>query len=121
MSVGFAVGSDVAAPSNGLRISGALSRGAPVTKTTDFTLAATENWVIVNQAGITTVTLPAASSWTGREVMFKTITANTLISASSNVVPQVGGAAGTAILAATAGKWATLVSDGTNWIILQGN
>ena len=30
-----------------------------------------------------------------------------------------GGAAGTAILPATVGKWATLVSDGTNWIIMQ--
>jgi hypothetical protein len=30
-----------------------------------------------------------------------------------------GGAAGTAILAAAAGNRATLVSDGTNWIIMQ--
>jgi hypothetical protein len=37
------------------------------------------------------------------------------------VVPLAGGAAGTAILAATAGKYATLVSDGTNWIITQAN
>lgn len=109
------------APVNTVDITGSLGRGAPVTKTGDFTLAATENWVIVNQAGTTTVTLPAASSWTGREVMFKTITANTLVSASSNVVPLAGGAAGTAILAATAGKWATCVSDGTNWVIMQGN
>lgn len=101
-------------------VNGNLGRGAPVTKTGDFTLAATENWVIVNQAGTTTVTLPAASSWTGREVMFKTIQAQTLVSASSNVVPQAGGAAGTAILAGTAGNWATLVSDGTNWVVMQG-
>ena len=53
--------------------------------------------------------------------MIKTIQAQTVVSASSNVVPLVGGAAGTAILAATAGKWATLVSDGTNWVIMQGN
>lgn len=109
------------APVNTVDITGSLGRGAPVTKIGDFTLAATENWVIVNQAGTTTVTLPAASSWTGREVMFKTITANTLVSASSNVVPLAGGAAGTAILAATAGKWATCVSDGTKWVIMQGN
>jgi len=111
----------VTAPVNTVDITGSLGRGAPVTKTGDFTLAATENWVIVNQAGTTTVTLPAASSWTGREVMFKTIQAQTLVSASSNVVPLVGGAAGTAILAATAGKWATCVSDGTNWILMAGN
>ncbi|WP_176479108.1 hypothetical protein [Mesorhizobium sp. WSM3860] len=51
--------------------------------------------------------------------MIKTIQAQTVVSASSNVVPLAGGAAGTAILAATARKWATLVSDGTNWVIMQ--
>jgi hypothetical protein len=65
------------------------------------------------------VTLPTASSWTGREFTIKTIAAFTVISNASNVVPLAGGAAGTAILAATAGTWATLVSDGTNWIIMQ--
>ena len=55
---------------------------------------------------------------TGREVMIKTIAAFTVVSASSNIVPLIGGVAGTAILAATAGKWATLVSDGTNWIVM---
>ena len=107
---------------NKLDVTGSFGRGAPVTKTADFTLADTENWVINNKSGSScTVTLPAASSWTGREVMFKTIQAQTLVSASSNVVPLDGGSAGTAILAGTAGKWATLVSDGTNWVIMAGN
>lgn len=113
------VGIGTTSPVNKLDISGSFGRGAPVTKTTNFTLAATENWVICNGAGTITVTLPAASSWTGREVMIKTIAAQTVVSASSNVVPLTGGAAGTAILAATAGKWATLVSDGTNWVIMS--
>lgn len=96
------------------------ARGAPVTKTADFTVADTENWLINNKAGSTcTVTFPAASGWVGREIMIKTIQAQTVVSASSDVVPLAGGAAGTAILAATAGRWATLVSDGTNWIIMQ--
>lgn len=30
-------------------------------------------------------------------------------------------AAGTAILAATAGKWCELVYDGTNWVIMAAN
>lgn len=111
----------VTVPVNTVDITGSLGRGAPVTKTADFTLAATENWVIVNQAATTTVTLPAASAWSGREVMFKTIQLQTLVSASSNVVPRIGGAAGTAILAGVAGTWATLVSDGTNWIAMAGN
>ena len=100
---------------------GAVSRGAPVTKTTNFTLGNSENWIICNGSGTITVTLPAASSWIGREVMIKTIAAFTVISASSNVVPINTASAGTAILAATAGKWATLVSNGTNWIVMQSN
>lgn len=113
------VGIGSASPVNKLDVVGSFGRGAPVTKTGNFTLAATENWVVCNGAGTITVTLPAASSWTGREVMIKTIAAQTVVSASSNVVPLTGGAAGTAILAATAGKWATLVSDGTNWVIMS--
>jgi len=95
---------------------------APVTKTTDFTLASLEDVVINNKAGSTcTVTLSSASAHTGRSVLIKTIQAQTVVSASSNVVPLVGGAAGTAILAAIAGRWAQLVSDGTNWIIMSSN
>lgn len=111
----------ITVPVNTVDITGSLGRGAPITKTGDFTLAATENWIICNGTGTITVTLPAASSWTGREFTIKTIAAQTVVSASSNVVPLVGGAAGTAILAATAGKFATLVSDGTNWVIMAGN
>lgn len=93
---------------------------APITKTADFTVGAGETWFINNKSGSTcTVTLPAASSNTGRELTFKNTQAQTLVSASSNVVGLAGGAAGTAILAASTGDWATLVSDGTNWIIMQ--
>jgi hypothetical protein len=114
------VGSSAAAV-NTVDITGTLGRGAPVTKTADFTLAATENWVINNKSGSAcVVTLPAASSWTGREVTFKTIQAQQLNSNASNVIPLGGGAAGTAILSANAGRWATLVSNGTNWEIMAG-
>ena len=91
----------------------------PATKTTSFTVAATDGWLICNGAGSITVTLPSPSSNTGRVIEFKTIAAQTVVSASSNVVPITGGAAGTAILPATAGAWATLLSDGTNWIIMK--
>jgi len=95
---------------------------APVTKTADFTVASTDQWLINNKAGSTcTVTLPSASDSTGRVLYLLNYQAQTVVSASSNVVPVTGGAAGTAILAATAGKWATLVSDGTNWVITQSN
>ena len=90
----------------------------PATKTSDFVLGDTEQEIIVNKGSSCIVTLPAASAWTGRIVWFKTIQAQTLVSASSNVVPLTTSTAGTALLAATAGKWAKLVSDGSNWIIM---
>lgn len=98
----------------------AVSQTTPVTKTGDFTLAEGESWVINNKSGSTcTVTLPAASSFPGRAVTFQNYQNQTLVSASSNVVPRGGGAAGTSILDNVAGNWALLVSDGSNWLIMQ--
>lgn len=93
---------------------------APVTKTADFTVANGETWLINNKSGSTcTATLPTASTNVGRTLHFQNYQAQTLVSASSNVVPLAGGAATTAILSAVAGANATLVSDGTNWIMTQ--
>lgn len=115
------IGIGITTPSAKLHVNGSISRNAPVTKTGNFTVADTENWLIVNNASAnTTVTLPTASAWTGREIMLKNLSGTyTVISASSNVVPIDGTSAGTAILPATAGAWCTLVSDGTNWVIMQ--
>lgn len=89
------------------------------TKIADFTLADNEGWIINNKSGSTcTATLPAASAWSGRAVTFKNLQTQTVVSASSNVVPLIGGAAGTAILPLIVGSWATLVSDGANWVIM---
>lgn len=94
--------------------------GAPVTKTANFSVANGETWLINNKSGSScTVTLPSASANTGRELHFQNYQAQTLVSASSNVVPLAGGAATTAILQAVAGANATLVSDGTNWVMTQ--
>ena len=93
---------------------------APVTKTVDFSVASGEKWIINNKAGSScVVTLPTASDNVGRELHFQNYQAQTLVSASSNVIPLAGGAAGTAILGAVAGANATLVSDGTNWVLMQ--
>jgi len=92
----------------------------PVTKTADFTVAAGEKWLINNKsASSCVVTLPTPSTNTGRELNFQNYQAQTLVSASSNVVPLAGGSASTAILQAVAGANATLVSDGTSWIMTK--
>lgn len=97
-----------------------ISVSAPVTKTADFSVAAGETWIINNKSGSTcTVTLPTASANTGRTLTFQNYQAQLLVSASSNVVPLGGGSAGTAILDAVVGNWATMVSDGTNWVVMQ--
>jgi hypothetical protein len=93
---------------------------APTTYTADFTVSSTGTWIINDKSGSTcTATLPSALTSTGRVLRFQNYQAQTLVSASSNVVPLVGGAAGTAILAAVAGETCTLVSDGSNWIMTQ--
>jgi len=97
-----------------------LKLNAPVTKTASFTLGATENFIIANgSAANVTVTFPTASANTGRVVVIKNLSGTyTVISASSNVKPVASGTPGTAILAATAGKWAVLVCDGTDWVVM---
>lgn len=99
----------------------ALYLTAPVTKTASFSLGDSENFVVCSGASANvTVTLPSGSAYIGRVVNIKNLSGTyTVISASSNVKPVSSATAGTAILAATAGKWAKLVcEDGTNWVIM---
>jgi hypothetical protein len=92
---------------------------APITVTADFTVG-TSSWYINNKSGSTCVaTLPAPSLYVGRPITIKNIQAQLVNSASSNVVPIDSTTAGTAILLAVVGNWVTMVSDGTNWVIMQ--
>lgn len=77
--------------------------------------------IVCSYAGTVTITLPDVDTWLGRSINIKTTTANTVVSASSNVVTLPNTTAGTAILAATDGAWVTLQSDGTNWVAMQGS
>jgi len=93
---------------------------APVVKIADFSVSVNETWIINNKSGSScTVTLPSPLTNSGRVLYFQNYQAQTLVSASSNVVPLAGGSAITAILEAIAGSNATLVSDGINWIMTQ--
>lgn len=112
------IGIGGSAPLAKLHVFGSIAFAAPVTVTTSFSVGANDVWTISNRGATNTATLPAASGCAGRILGFTTIQAFAVNSASSNVVPRIGGAAGTAILPATDGAWALLQSDGTNWIIL---
>ncbi len=100
-------------------LTGSLSRGAPIQKTADFTLGASENWIVnMKTASGLVITLPSASTYSGRELMITNWQAQT-VTASAAVIVKNNAAASVDILPATVGTWATLVSDGTNWIMTQ--
>ena len=86
-----------------------------------YTVLASDAALVFNVSGSCTVTLPTPSSNQGRWLRVKTVTAQTVVSASSNVAPQTATTPGTAILAGTAGKWAAMQSDGANWIVMLSN
>jgi hypothetical protein len=117
---------DAAALSSLLQLAGLYAPSNPPLSALPTTITAsgalTSTNQTVNGAGTVAITLPSPASMVGQPaIVIKTIAAQLVNSASANVVPIGGGAAGTAILAATIGKWAALVSDGTNYNVTQGN
>lgn len=107
---------------NGIKIIGAYATSAPVTETNSTRVVlTTDAEIIANRAGTVTLTLLSAATYPGRVLRVRTIQNQTVVSDTSNVIPLIGGSAGTAILAGTAGKWADLKSDGSNWQIMAGN
>ena len=100
---------------------GLVTKSVPVGGTS-YALAVTDSSLVLNPSGTFTLTLgPATGGNTGRTIWLKLIAAFAVNSATANVVPVTGGAAATAILSATAGKWCVLQSDGTSWQIMQAN
>ena len=94
----------------------------PSTQTSDFTISDSDlySWFICNKPSDMTVTLPDPSTNIGREIKFKNVTANAVLSASNNIIQMNGGGPDNNILPGLMlGKWTTIVSDGTNWIKMQ--
>jgi hypothetical protein len=112
------VGIGTATPTAKLQVNGSFALAAPVTVTTDYTVAATAYYIISNRAaGSNTLTLPAVATSAGRILKVQTRTAQTVVSATSNVTQKAGGTL-SSILPATIGAWAELVCDGSTWIIV---
>lgn len=90
-----------------------------ITTATGASVPYTDTYIF-NYAGTVTFTLESAATFVGREVMVRTIQAQAVNSASSDVVPRTSATPGTAILPATLGAWVILKSDGTNWQAVAG-
>lgn len=88
---------------------------------TTYAQLVTDGTLIFNASGTLTLTLLSASAIPGKIILLTNIANNAINSASSNVIPLGGGAAGTSVLGATAGKFAWLQSIGTNWQIMASN
>lgn len=86
---------------------------------TPYTMTGADDYITVNVGSLTTITLLSPSTFSGMQVLIRSVNSS-VQSGSSNVVPIGGGAAGNTILTA-AGKWALLLADGTNWQIMQAN
>ncbi|CAB5187417.1 hypothetical protein UFOVP161_45 [uncultured Caudovirales phage] len=104
-----------------LTVNGPIALKAPSTvNAATYTVAVTDSSLRFTTTNCT-VTLPAPASFPGRILYLNTITANSVTSASANVIPLGSNTAGTAILAATVAKFAMIQSDGTNWITMMAN
>jgi hypothetical protein len=94
------------------------ARASPKSVGSPYTVLPGDTWLVCN--GLTIVKLPLASEWPGRELMLEQKSAFSVVSDTSNVINRVGNST-TIVVGPTAGGWATLVSDGSNWLALAGN
>ena len=78
-------------------------------------------YVNINQASTVTITLPSASGNLNKTLVIKNSGTGAVNSDTTNVEPLNSTSLGTAILTSGGGKYATLVSNGTNWIKMSGN
>lgn len=97
-----------------------LSLGASLVTNANATYTVLKSdFTIIQTTAASVYTLLAAATYPGKLLLVLNRFAGTVTSASSNVVPAAGGSAGTAILAANAGAFALMQSDGTNWQIIM--
>jgi len=104
--------------------SGYLKRGYLSSTSTSITVGDNDTWLNIHQDAEVTITLPLASSYTGRELIIKQTGSGVVTSASSNIIgftTAYNGSTQTAIINPANYRFATLVSDGTNWVIMQRN
>jgi hypothetical protein len=113
--VGVTVGSGLSLASGTLSINNKIQ---DINQST-YTIASNDLYIDNFNSSTTTITLPSAASNTYRELKFHNRSTGA-VNSSPNVISLTGSST-SSILSASSGKWATLVSDGTDWRILQAN
>jgi|688.fasta_scaffold01533_8 hypothetical protein len=88
--------------------------------TSTYSITSTDYYIDNKNSSSTTIILPLAGLNIFRELKFKNSSTGSLI-ANGNIIPLSGSGTTTTILPATNAKWCTLVSDGTDWRIMQAN
>ena len=99
-----------------------LERNYAYSTSSSFTVSVNTTWQDINTNVLTTLTLPNPATYPGKEIHIRQTGSGSLQSASSNIIPfqtPPTGSTSTAILLASTHEAVTLVSDGTNWIIMQ--
>ena len=99
---------------------GVFNTPAPQVSTTTYAWNVGTPVVHFAVASSCTVTLLSPVTFAGMTIMLNTYTAQSVVSASANVVDLTGNVVST-ILAATIGKWCILQSDGTWWRMVAAN
>lgn len=116
------VGSIISQSQIGISGGGYFSAGTPASVgVSTYTVPAGNNYINSYYAGTLTLALPTAASFPGRRIVVKTTTNNAVISGLSDVYPLATNVLGYAIVGATAGSWAELISNGVTWTIMSGN
>lgn len=104
------------------RLSRASNKVLPTVITTNYVVLETDDWIINDKtAAACILTLLDPTEYAGYYIKILTYRAFGVTSASANVVPITGGAAGTVIITTTAGKFVEMISDGVNWLIIRAN
>lgn len=107
-------------PQASLTVGSLVSQISKAVTSTSYLVPAEASWINMNTLGACTVTLPAAGPFKNRVLTFRQSAAFAVDSSISNVVPLTSQTPGTSILSG-AGKYAKLVSDGLNWIVMEAN
>jgi hypothetical protein len=102
-----------------------LERNYAYSTSSSFTVSVNTTWQDINTSVLTTITLPNAATYPGKELHLRQTGAGSVQSASSNIIPflvaPTGSTSNGILIPSGNVRAATLVSDGDNWIIMQRN